>query len=640
MRSSSAAQNVAVESTTNGAFNSVTAAAGLGESVGIAGTASIEVLSLTTNAWIDHNTTVDAQGSVLVQAIHQSAVKTLAGQLDVGGNASVGAAVSTVVDTENTDAYIGKNDTIKAVGNAGEIQVLTGDSPGDTTSFTGVAVTATAFQNLQTSAVGGAASLTAAIAGSVAVNDLKYTTLAYVDQGANITATDGAPGTGPSVMVTAADPLTLLSTSGALAGGLDAGLGAGVEIDSITKNTEAYIATATVAADGDVVVQAMSAENLTSLSGAVGASGTVAVTGAAGVYVLGITTRAFIGNDPNNPTSGATTVQASGSILVAASEQTVLNILSGNFSGSSTATVGAAAGLPVVTKTTEAFIGAGAHVGALGLGNSPINADDGEFAVSYAPYGTSVGVVQPKPISANLTGSGNSLTSPRLDQERIATPETQTVAGLAVTAVNSDALQGVGVDGGASGTVAVNLSGSVAVLTNHTDAYIGSGAAINASNSGAVAGQSVLVASGDDASFLGIAAALSISGTASITPGVVVVVINNTTTAAIDDGAVVAAEGNVEIEAHSSGDVLSIAAAGAVAGTAAVGGSVSYVSVNDTTSASIGQSATMDSLGAQVSAGGSVLVDATDDTVAYLITGSLSVAATGAGAAVRSVSHS
>ena len=625
-----AAQNVAVESGTNGTFDSVTAAAGLSKSVGIAGTASIEVLTLTTNAYIDHNTTVDVQGSLLVQANHQSAVTTLAGQLDVGGNASVGAAVSTVADTENTDAYIGTNDTITAAGTGGPIQVLVGDTPSDTTSFTGVAVTATAFQTLHTTAVGGSASLAGAIAGSVAVNDLKYTTLAYVAPGANITATDDSPGNGPGVMVTAADLLTLLSTSGALAAGADAGLGAGVDIDSITKNTQAYIATATVTTDGNVLVQAISAENLTSVTGAVGLSGDVAIAGSAGVYVLGITTRAFIGDDPDNPTSGATTVQASGNILVAASEQTMLNILTGNFSGSGTASVGASAGVPIVTKTTEAFIGAGAHLSALGLGNG-IEAENGQFDISYAPYTSSVGVAQPKPISANLTGSGNNLTSPRLTQERVATPVTVSNQGLAVTAVNSDALQGVGVDGGVAGTVAANLSGSVAVLTNHTDAYIGAGAVINASNSGAGAGQSVLVAAGNDASFLGIAAALSISGTASITPGVVVVVINNTTTAAIDDGAVVVALGNIEVQAHSSGDVLSIAASGAVAGTASVGGSVSYVGVNDTTWAYIGDSATTDAGGAQASAGGNVLVDATDDTVAYLITGSLSVGASGAG---------
>ena len=93
---------------------------------------------------------------------------------------------------------------------------------------------------------------------------------------------------------------------------------------------------------------------------------------------------------------------------------------------------------------------------------------------------------------------------------------------------------------------------------------------------------------------------LAIDDTASITPGAVVVVIDNTTTAAISDGATVAADGNIaDQERHSSGDILWIAAAGAVAGTASVGGSVSYVGVNDTTWAFIGQSATSDSDGAK-----------------------------------------
>jgi mucin-19 len=629
-----ASQNVAVKSGTTGDFSSITAAAGIGESAGIAGTASIEILSLTTNAFIDHDTTVVAKGNVLVQATHRSTINTLAGQLSIGGDASVGAAVSTVVDTENTDAFIGTNDNITAKGTGGAIQVLTGNSPTDTTPFTGVAVTATSFQNLQTIAVGGSASGAAAIAGSIAVNVLKYTTLASIDQGATITATNAAPGSGPGVMVTAADPLTLLSAAGAFAGGADAGLGAGVDIDSITKNTQAFIATAGATADGNVLVQAKSSENLTSVTGAVGISGTVAIAGSAGVYVLAITTRAFIGNDPLNPTAGSTSVQASGSILVAASEQTVLNILTGNFSGSGTASVGAAAGVPVITKTTEAFIGAGANVGALGLG-SAIDAENGRFDISYAPYGSAVGVAQPKPENSNLGSSGgNSLTSPsspRLGEERIATPESQSVNGLAVTAVNADALQGVGVDGGVSGTVAVNLSGSVAVLTNQTDAYIGAGAAVNSNNMGAATTQAVMVAAGNDASFLGIAAALSISGTVSVTPGVVVLVINNTTTAAIDDGAAVNTEGDVSVQAHASGDVLSIAATGAISGTASVGGSVSYVGVNDTTKAMIGDTATTDTGGTHVSADGNVLVDATDDTVAYLITGSLSVGVGGAG---------
>ena len=56
-----------------------------------------------------------------------------------------------------------------------------------------------------------------------------------------------------------------------------------------------------------------------------------------------------------------------------------------------------------------------------------------------------------------------------------------------------------------------------------------------------------------------------------------------------------------------------------------MGGAVSYVGVNDTTQAYIGDTATTDAKGTQANAGGNVLVDATDDTVAYMVTGSLSV---------------
>ena len=301
---------------------------------------------------------------------------------------------------------------------------------------------------------------------------------------------------------------------------------------SLTKDTEAYIATATVNADGNVVVQAASNESMTSISASIGVGGSVGIAGSAGIYVVEVTTRAFIGNDPTNPTLGATSVTASGSVLVGASEATTLDLLSGNVSGAGAASVGAAAIVPVITKTTESFIGAGASVTALGKGGA-INADNGQFAISTAPFGSTPAATQPPTQKADVTNTNNSnqndISTSRLTSQRIATPETQPVHGLAVTAVNGDSLEGVGIDGGASGAVAINLSGVVTVLTNHTHAYIGAGAQVNASNTGAASNQSVLVASGNDTSFLGIAGALSISGTLSVTPGVTVLVVSNET---------------------------------------------------------------------------------------------------------------
>ena len=79
----------------------------------------------------------------------------------------------------------------------------------------GVGVVAATFQNLQTIVVGGSLAGSAGAAGSVAINVLSDTTLADIGAGAVVIATQGSPGNGPGVIVTAADILTLKSTAGA-----------------------------------------------------------------------------------------------------------------------------------------------------------------------------------------------------------------------------------------------------------------------------------------------------------------------------------------------------------------------------------------------------------------------------------------
>jgi hypothetical protein len=645
-----AAQNVEVTASTNGNFQSITAAASMAESTAIDGAASIEVISPTTEAYIGVGATVNAGGDVLVEASRQAAIDTIAGEVGVGGEVSVGAAVSTVVDTVITEADIDANDQITAHGASGTIPVLTGSAPGTTTPFSGVAVVAATFQNLQTIVVGGNASTEVGVAGSASVNVISDTTLAYVDNGAKLNENFGTAGSGTGVMVTAADPLTLQSTAGSLAASVsdnaNVDVGIGVDVDSITKTTQAYIGTADVLANGDVLVQALSAENLASTSASLVAAinvnpdelgASAAIAGSAAVYVLNITTQAYIGSDSTTTSSGSTNVLADGSILVAATETNTLTLISGDFAGAA-ATVGTADTVPYIKKTTQAFIGAGAVVTALGLG-SAINADTGQFAISDVPYGTtSSGQVEPMSVSANPSSltdqDNNNLTSEQLTEQRVATPETTPVHGLAVTAVNSDDLEGVDVDGSVS-FVGANVTTSVGVITNNTDAIIGSNAQVNASTAGAASGQSVLVAAGNDTSFLGIATAIKFAA-AGLTPGAVVVVINNTTIASIDDGASVNALGDVMVGAHSSGDVLTIALG--VADSAGLTASASYVGVTDTTQANIGDSANSYAAGANVNAGGNVLVDATDVTDAYLITGAFGVSVAGvAGGAISIV---
>ena len=83
-----AAQNVEVTASTNGNFQSITAAASMAESTAIDGAASIEVISPTTEAYIGQGTTVNAGGDVLAEASRQAAIDTVAGEVGVGGEVS------------------------------------------------------------------------------------------------------------------------------------------------------------------------------------------------------------------------------------------------------------------------------------------------------------------------------------------------------------------------------------------------------------------------------------------------------------------------------------------------------------------------------------------------------------------------
>ena len=94
--------------------------------------------------------------------------------------------------------------------------------------------------------------------------------------------------------------------------------------------------------------------------------------------MLDLTTRAYVDGGPL--TSDAATVSADGSMRIAAGEQLDLDVIAGNLSVSGSASVGAAAAVPVVTKTTEAFVGAHSHVTA--LGQSGVTANTGALNVT------------------------------------------------------------------------------------------------------------------------------------------------------------------------------------------------------------------------------------------------------------------
>ncbi|MBI4790757.1 MAG: hypothetical protein HY782_27325, partial [Chloroflexi bacterium] len=539
--------------------------------------------------------------------------------------------------------------------------VLAGGSAGATENVRGVAVVAVNWEDLLTIAVAGSGGGTTGVAGSVAVNVILNTTRAYIGDGARINANNSGANAEQMVIVRASDITALWSIAGGVSGGGTTGVGAGFDVLVLTKNTIAGIGAALVNAGKDVWVTATSSEDILSIVVSLGGGGTTGIAGSVTVYVMTITTRAFVGSD-----SGAgANVHAQGNVLVAANETSTFLYIDGGVSAGGTAGIGASIAVVILTKTTEAFIGPNSIVIADGLRDS-ITVNTGKFTIGNTNPVTSTGdgttpapttdangnfdrSSRPSPnppgpqiADDDLDGDGTSDADPNdssVTTFRTATPGTQSgFRGVAVTAMNKDDVKIIAASAGGGGTVAVNIGGSILVLTTNTNAYVGRNTTVTATNDDPNRVASLLVAAGNDLYHMGIAAALSIAGTASVTPAAAVAVINDTVKAYIDDGAIVTVEGDVAVIAQASENLLIVAAGVAGSGSAAIGGAVTVIIINTTTYAYIGNVATSEATGTKVAAGGNVLVSANDDTKVFVVAGSLGVSGgAGIGASVNVV---
>ena len=190
------------------------------------------------------------------------------------------------------------------------------------------------------------------------------TTHAHIKSpGANPPAGAGITSDG-SVNVLATSDLFLVGGAGALAIGVQTvGVGVGADVGVATIRTLADIGDGVqVSADDSVIVQALASERGISLSVAgafaVASMTATAVGVTAGVSVLNLTTDAHIGDNA--------VVSAQGNVMVQAQDTTELDVVTGNLTGGVAAAVGVAAGVSVITKSTESYIGSGAEITALG----------------------------------------------------------------------------------------------------------------------------------------------------------------------------------------------------------------------------------------------------------------------------------
>ena len=331
--------DMSVSATSSENLFELAVAGGASEGAAVTGLILVVVLNEagthSTSAFIDNSAVVHGGGNVGVSAADAADLTLSSGNVAIGGgSAGVGASVVVLVRNGTVDAAIHQNAHVDADGG------------------TGVSVSATQSENGIYIAVGGAGGDSVGVAGSVVVDVMNDSTKAHVDDDVQI---GDAPSAG--LHVSATDTTSILSIAGAIAIGGTAGVGAGVDIEVVTKDTEAWLAgtvNASLGATGDATVIANSSETLTSIAVGGGFAGTAAVNVNVGVPVFSITTIAYI--------AGGATLTTGGSVQVAANESLGMNVIGGNISAAGSAAVGAAAAIPIVTKETHAFIGDGAHV--------------------------------------------------------------------------------------------------------------------------------------------------------------------------------------------------------------------------------------------------------------------------------------
>jgi hypothetical protein len=340
-------------------------AATIGASTGEAGVAlSVAVADIhpETDAWIGSNAVVNAGGAVTVEADDTFVTTMIAGSVGAADEAGIGAAANVLVHGATTQAWVDAGANVTA---GGKMKVAASESE----------------DVIDIAAAGGAAS-EAAVAGSAAIVVLNETTTAAIKHGATVTVNGGA-----DLDVTASDSTTITNVAGSIAASGEAGVGVGASVDTVIKDTNAFIGsgvTATINGNGNLVVSATSSENLIGVSAGLAAGGEVGVGANAGVSVFNLHTRAFIGDGPGpfNTGSGPGDVHATGTIAIAADDETNINDITAVLAVGGTVGVGAAVGVNVMTKDTEAFVGAGAKVTADGLG-AGLTVNTGAVGVSF-----------------------------------------------------------------------------------------------------------------------------------------------------------------------------------------------------------------------------------------------------------------
>ena len=548
---------LAVVATSRQKHTPVTAGAAGGR-VGLAGSVTVSVLDLTTDATVNKGAALATPLSLVAAA--DTAISGGAGSAAVGAYAGVGAGVDVQSVTKRTRA------TLDSAANA-----VTTIDPANRAGDVVVRAISTGSQLTVSAAVAASGAAVAGGANGVRVDNA---TLATVGASAVVTSQS-------NIIVSAEDTTNLTTIAGVVAGGGTAAVGASVGVAVVTKDTEA-----TVGAGAKLTANATQGGTLVA-DGGFQAGAPEAV---GGVF------------DPKlDINAGADTIRLNAPHLFTAGAGQAVQYKSGSGAPLTGLTDGRTYYVIVVDATTVKLATTEARAKA---GVADVNL----FASSRDGTTDSLTPVGKGPIP--LGDSPDVLDRvPAILARRTLVPTQRSASGVAVTAVNLDRIESFAVAGGAAAGAAVQIAAAVDVANSKAIATVGDSATVTATGNGGV-----LVSAGNEFFHLGVGGAVGLAGNVAVAPGIHVPVATLTTTAAVGNAAKVTAATNAEVKASASEDVLSISMGLAAGGAVGVGGSVSVLTLTSTTAATTGA-------GSQLLAGGSVGVTAADTTRSGLVTG-------------------
>ncbi|MCW5952304.1 MAG: hypothetical protein KIT69_08610, partial [Propionibacteriaceae bacterium] len=542
------------------------------------------------------------------------------------GVVAIGAANATLVRKDKTQAWAasGSIDFGGAVGDVLDVLTAVAGELSENSDFTGLSVTAVSRDTITTASGGGAvANAPVAAAGSASATVLDKATQVTLPESLVLPGKQAT-----NLNVFAYDSSEVSTGAGGFAAAKTVGVGAAVDVISLTKNTGVwfYVNGATVLS-GNAAIQALSKENLLSVAVGAGLSEKVSIAGAASTYVLDLLTRAAIGDNATSMPQ----ITTGGSFRLTAQDDTVIDQFPGGLDAAGAIGAGAAtAVVDVKNKLVDAFVANHVQITAnAAAGTAAIEAATGEFDVDYVSPSGQSGDVQPPDISIDLghqTGRADApaFSNPNLTKERQAAPVFEAMRGIAVSALNTARIKALTFAVGGAATAEVNVDAGATVVNMTTHTRIGGAVSL-------VSEGDVVLASSADLQKLGVTGSAAVAGDGSGAAGVDVTLVSMDTgtdlwglagaTTTIAAGSV----GSVIVNSQAQQDILAVTAGFAGSGIVGLDAGATVVDIDNTTYAGV----ISGDIG--IKAGDNVWIAAADDTVIGAVAGEAAVGVAGGG---------